>query len=239
MGVQHQTFRRDHRWRISPSTSTSNVCSRTSRREIRPAERISVTTSVCKNGPFVTRSECATRSASTNPGGESSQSDNVRNRYRSAGQLQRHQFDRHRLHRLQRRRLPGRGRRRQHPGDIAERRARRPAHQRRRLFPRCARPDIESRNEDLGATTSALRAAADLFGLNINSEQAPYNIGVGATASHGETTAQWDLIDINGDGLPDFVQHTDGAYGQKLGTAEEPVLDRSIELAGAQSWGDG
>jgi hypothetical protein len=28
-------------------------------------------------------------------------------------------------------------------------------------------------------------------------------------------------------------------YGQKIGTAEEPVLDRAIELAGAQSWGDG
>ena len=27
--------------------------------------------------------------------------------------------------------------------------------------------------------------------------------------------------------------------GQKIGTAEEPVLDRAIELAGAQSWGDG
>jgi hypothetical protein len=26
-------------------------------------------------------------------------------------------------------------------------------------------------------------------------------------------------------------------YGQKIGTAEEPGLDRSIELAGAQSWG--
>jgi hypothetical protein len=25
----------------------------------------------------------------------------------------------------------------------------------------------------------------------------------------------------------------------KIGTAEEPVLDRAIELAGAQSWGDG
>ena len=78
------------------------------------------------------------------------------------------------------------------------------------VFSKVRQAEIESRNEDLGATTSALRAAADLFGLNINSEQAPYNIGVGVTASHGKTTAQWDLIDINGDGLPDFVQRTDG-----------------------------
>jgi hypothetical protein len=29
------------------------------------------------------------------------------------------------------------------------------------------------------------------------------------------------------------------AYGQKIGTAEEPVLDRAIEFTGAESWGDG
>src|SRR5262249_51391377 len=28
-------------------------------------------------------------------------------------------------------------------------------------------------------------------------------------------------------------------YGQNIGTAEEPVLHRAVELAGAQSWGDG
>jgi hypothetical protein len=28
-------------------------------------------------------------------------------------------------------------------------------------------------------------------------------------------------------------------YGQNIGTAEEPVLHRAIELAGAQSWGHG
>jgi acetylornithine deacetylase len=31
----------------------------------------------------------------------------------------------------------------------------------------------------------------------------------------------------------------DDSYGQNIGTAEEPVLHRAIELAGAQSWGDG
>jgi hypothetical protein len=28
-------------------------------------------------------------------------------------------------------------------------------------------------------------------------------------------------------------------YGQNIGTAEEPVLHRAIELVGAPSWGDG
>ena len=28
-------------------------------------------------------------------------------------------------------------------------------------------------------------------------------------------------------------------YGQNIGAAEEPVLHRAIELAGAQSWGEG
>jgi len=39
-----------------------------------------------------------------------------------------------------------------------------------------------------------------------------------------------------------FAEGTDGIskspYGQNIGTAEEPVLHRAIELAGAQSWGD-
>ncbi len=85
---------------------------------------------------------------------------------------------------------------------------------------------VESDNVTLGATTSALRATAGLFGLNTNSEQAPYNVGVGVTASHGTTTAQWDLVDINGDGLPDFVQPTSGGltvmlnFGYRFGQPE-------------------
>src|SRR5262249_31372717 len=59
---------------------------------------------------------------------------------------------------------------------------------------------------NLGATTSNLRAASDTFALNIFSEQAPYNIGVGAQASNGTQALTYDLIDVNGDGLPDLVQ---------------------------------
>src|SRR5262249_54530730 len=81
-------------------------------------------------------------------------------------------------------------------------------------FAKVRQAEVKSNNVTLGATTSALRAAADLFGLNTNSEQAPYNVGitggVSTTASHGTTTAKWDLIDINGDGLPDFVQPIPG-----------------------------
>ena len=94
-------------------------------------------------------------------------------------------------------------------------------------FAKVRQAEVESRNETLGATTSALRATADIFGLNINSEQAPYNVGVGVTASHGKTTAQWDLIDINGDGLPDYVQRTNTGLlvrmnlGYRFGAPEE------------------
>src|SRR5262249_353177 len=63
-------------------------------------------------------------------------------------------------------------------------------------FAKVRQAEVKSDNVTLGATTSALRAAADLFGLNTNSEQAPYNVGVGTTASRGTTTAQWDLLDI-------------------------------------------
>ncbi len=85
---------------------------------------------------------------------------------------------------------------------------------------------VESDNVTLGATTSALRATAAQFGLNIFSEQAPYNIGVGTTASHGTTTADWDLIDVNGDGLPDLVQPASGGltvmlnFGYRFGQQE-------------------
>jgi hypothetical protein len=48
--------------RISPNTSTNNVCSRTSSgaSSVQP-DAISVTTSVCTNAPFVTGPECARR----------------------------------------------------------------------------------------------------------------------------------------------------------------------------------
>jgi RHS repeat-associated protein len=85
---------------------------------------------------------------------------------------------------------------------------------------------VESDNISLGATTSSLRDTAQMFGLNIFSEQAPYNVGAGIDASHGTTTADFDLVDINGDGLPDFVQPAAGGLivqlnlGYRFGQAE-------------------
>ena len=65
--------------RISPSTSLSRVCSRyrSGAHSVHPVA-MSVTVSVCTKLPFATGPQCATRSASTNPGGGSSQSENVR-----------------------------------------------------------------------------------------------------------------------------------------------------------------
>jgi hypothetical protein len=92
---------------------------------------------------------------------------------------------------------------------------------------------VESDNVTLGATTSALRATAGMFGLDTASEQAPYNLGfsggVGTSASHGTTMAQWDLIDINGDGLPDFVQQN-GSGGLTV------MLNLGYRFGQAETW---
>jgi Salmonella virulence plasmid 65kDa B protein/Insecticide toxin TcdB middle/N-terminal region len=61
---------------------------------------------------------------------------------------------------------------------------------------------------NLGATTSNLRSASNTFPLNIFSEQAPYNVSAGVQASEGTSAMNYDLVDVNGDGLPDLVQPT-------------------------------
>src|SRR5262249_3607060 len=62
--------------------------------------------------------------------------------------------------------------------------------------PQVRQTSDDSINDSLGATTSQLRATASMFGLDTDSEQAPYNIvpSVGATvsSSHGTSTTQWD-----------------------------------------------
>ncbi|NJO55353.1 MAG: RHS repeat protein [Rhodospirillales bacterium] len=74
------------------------------------------------------------------------------------------------------------------------------------VFPKVRQNETVTRNLNLGATTSAPRETAGLFGLDNKSEMGPFNIGVGVAASDGTSTAQWDLLDVNGDGLPDYVQ---------------------------------
>jgi RHS repeat-associated protein len=83
-------------------------------------------------------------------------------------------------------------------------------------FAKVRQAEVVSINKNLGATTSSLRSAANLFGLNIASEMAPFNVGAGISASEGTTTTQWDLLDINGDGLPDFVQRSDSGLMVQL-----------------------
>ena len=67
------------RRRISLSTSVSSFCSRTSSgaHSVQPVA-MSVSVSVCTKLPFAVGPLCATRSASTNPGGGLSQPSKVR-----------------------------------------------------------------------------------------------------------------------------------------------------------------
>src|SRR5262249_4825395 len=74
----------------------------------------------------------------------------------------------------------------------------------------------QSNNISLGATTSALRDTAHMSGLNIGQEQAPYNTGIGIDASRGTTATDFDLVDVNGDGLPDLVQPGGGGLTVRL-----------------------
>jgi RHS repeat-associated protein len=96
-------------------------------------------------------------------------------------------------------------------------------------FAKVRQAEVESDNVTLGATTSSLRAGADLFGLNIASEMAPFNVGAGVSASKGTTTAQWDLIDINGDGLPDYVQRS--------GSGLTVQLNLGYRFGAPEAWG--
>jgi RHS repeat-associated protein len=69
---------------------------------------------------------------------------------------------------------------------------------------------------NLGATTSNLRSGSDTFPLNIFSEQAPYNVSAGVQASQGTSAMNYDLVDVNGDGLPDLVQPTGSGLTVRL-----------------------
>jgi hypothetical protein len=84
------------------------------------------------------------------------------------------------------------------------------------VFPKVRQSENVSNNRNLGATTSALRSTAQNFGLNIFPEMGPFNIGIGISSSDGTSRAEWDLLDINGDGLPDFVQPSGGGLNVRL-----------------------
>ena len=94
-------------------------------------------------------------------------------------------------------------------------------------FAKVRQAESVSNNRNLGATTSSLRATAEMFGLNIFPEMGPFNVGIGTSSSDGTTKAQWDLLDINGDGLPDYVQPSGSGLlvrlnlGYRFGAPEE------------------
>jgi RHS repeat-associated protein len=83
-------------------------------------------------------------------------------------------------------------------------------------FPKVRQSQNTSFNRNLGATTSSLRTTSENFGLNIFPEMGPFNIGLGISSSDGTTRAEWDLIDINGDGLPDFVRPSGSGLSVRL-----------------------
>jgi RHS repeat-associated protein len=96
-------------------------------------------------------------------------------------------------------------------------------------FAKVRQAEVVSNNRNLGATTSALRTTAETFGLNIFAEMGPFNVGIGTSSSDGTTRAQWDLIDINGDGLPDYVQPS--------GTGLSVRLNLGYRFGDEEDWG--
>jgi RHS repeat-associated protein len=73
-----------------------------------------------------------------------------------------------------------------------------------------------SKSESLSVNvgTSASHQISNSQGelLGIFADDVSFNIGAGLVGSSGDYQAQWDLIDINGDGLPDLVRQ--GSAGQ-------------------------
>ena len=71
-------------------------------------------------------------------------------------------------------------------------------------------------NANLGATISHILTGADGQTLGMATDHAAFNIGVGVSAGTGEVDARFDLVDINGDGLPDHVRPSGGGLEVRL-----------------------
>jgi hypothetical protein len=59
---------------------------------------------------------------------------------------------------------------------------------------------------NLGATMSTQISDSRGRPKSITTEKPAYSLNVGVTGSSGTFDATWDLSDINGDGLPDYVR---------------------------------
>jgi len=107
-------------------------------------------------------------------------------------------------------------------------------------FGRVRESESVDNNVNLGATMS--RKISDARGRvkGATTEQSAYNLSanLGLTGNQGTSTAGWDLVDINGDGLPDYVRKPNPLAGEtdlvvrlNLGYrfgAEEPWAHGSI-----------
>ncbi len=83
-------------------------------------------------------------------------------------------------------------------------------------FGRVRESQSETFNVTLGATTQALRSSSTGKLLGIFPEMKGYNLSAGVSGGHGEFTSKWDLVDINGDGLPDYVRPSNGGLIVRL-----------------------
>jgi RHS repeat-associated protein len=71
-------------------------------------------------------------------------------------------------------------------------------------------------NANLGATIATIKTGANGQTLGMATDHGAFNIGVGVSAGTGEVDARSDLIDINGDGLPDQVRPSGGGLVVRL-----------------------
>ena len=69
--------------------------------------------------------------------------------------------------------------------------------------------------------------------LGIFSDKVSVNISAGLVGSSGDFQAQWDLEDINGDGLPDLVRQGDPSQGQQ---GLQVQLNLGYRFGAVQEW---
>jgi RHS repeat-associated protein len=83
-------------------------------------------------------------------------------------------------------------------------------------FERVRENENENTNVSLGATLSRATFTSRGRVRGITNEQAAYNLSgsLGQTGNEGTSTARWDLVDINGDGLPDYVRRPNLEAGE-------------------------
>jgi RHS repeat-associated protein len=97
-------------------------------------------------------------------------------------------------------------------------------------FDRVREGESEVFNVNLGATTSGQITNSRGKLQAISTEQAAYNLSLGLDGNRGEFDTSWDLVDINGDGLPDYVRK--GSPGLEV------RLNLGYRFGEPENWGD-